>query len=703
MALAQSIGGAANAAVDTIKGFLGGARYDQPSRTKTTDDTAVLTELEDKYKKAKDDRRQYEREWQTSLAFLKAQQWLEWDRVRQTLYLPPAPPWRVRSTTNLIQPIFRTILGKISAQKTQAKVRAVNETPEAAEDARAQDQLLDYLWDRCDSEAAVLDALKWAIVAGTGIHHPCWDKSIGEELTNPDTVEGPPDEMGQPTQMPHPEAGQPVREPGPDGQPNPEGNVVHMGDIDHTAVSPFEFFPEPLAQRIEDMEYVFFVKVRPASYVNRKFGTELEDQAIPSDEYAMNTIESDQNQSSVAKGIPLFEYWQRPNASAPEGRYVVYVKDKILFNGPNPYPKEPIPFIAVREATVPGRFWGRSVIADLVPLQQTYNKIKSQMLETTNSISRPKWAVVKGALDPGKTISTAPAEVITYNPIAGAFEGGRPTKIAGGDIPAGMFNLLARIQSEFYEVAGIHDFSKGLSGLGGVRAGFALKMLLEEDSTRTGILKRNLDESIIKLEKAKLHLAKQFYIEPRTIAVVGKDSTAEVAEFYAERIPDDVDVHIIASGGLPESLAARQEYVLELIKTPVSPQSLLPDPRVALKLLGLGDVEGVYEDMNRDIRQAERENEKMMVGTAVEAHDYDNHVVHGQQHDGTRKGEQYEQVVATNPAIGQVFATHIAMHKLLIQQAMVAATPPPAPPSPPHTHPAPPGPPSVPQVGPPAI
>jgi len=120
------------------------------------------------------------------------------------------------------------------------------------------------------------------------------------------------------------------------------------------------------------------------------------------------------------------------------------------------------------------------------------------MMEIQNSTARPKWAVVKNALDVGKTITTAPAEVIVYNPVPGAFELGRPSKIAGGDIPVGMFQQLERFQAEFYEIAGIHDFSHGLSGLGGVRAGFALQMLLEEDATRTGILKRAFDESCIK-------------------------------------------------------------------------------------------------------------------------------------------------------------------------------------------------------------
>jgi hypothetical protein len=662
MALAQGIG-------NTIKGWMAGigedGNTDARDKAALRDDSKTTADLDIKYKKARDDRRQYESEWQTNLAFLKGYQWVKWSEQRQALFLPPSPPWRVRLTTNLIQPIYRTILGKITKEVSQNKVQPANETTEAEEDARAQDELLDYLRDKNNSINRSEEALKWAIITGTGLQYVCWDKSLGDELTNPDTQQVDDGQGGQ-IEQPHPQAGQPVHEPNADGEDDGTGNVVHMGEIDHITVSPFEFFPEPLAETTEDMEWCFYVKVRPSSYIKRKFGVDIEDETIAADDFLQFTSTGDQaRSSSQTKGVLVKAYTERPNTENPEGRYVVYSKSQVFYNGPNPYPKVPIPFFECKEGIVPGRFWGRSVVSDLVPVQQAFNKTRSQMMEIQNSTARPKWAVVKNALDVGKTITTAPAEVIVYNPVPGAFELGRPSKIAGGDIPVGMFQQLERFQAEFYEIAGIHDFSHGLSGLGGVRAGFALQMLLEEDATRTGILKRAFDESCIKTDRAKLRLAKQFYIEPRTVTIVGADSSAEVKQFYGDKIPDDVQVRIVAAGALPNSMAAKQQLIMELFS-----EKLIPDPHLALKLMGMGNVEGVYDDVNRDTRQAQRENELLRTGVQVQAHDYDNHLVHGQEHDNDRKGEQYEQLAAQNPAIAAVYDQHMAEHRALIQAAM---------------------------------
>lgn len=658
----------AGSTVDTIKGFLGGERYDQENRAAMSDDGQIISELEDLFKSAKEDRRKYEEEWQTNIAFLRGDQWLEWNKSRQTLYLPPAPPWRVRLVTNLVQPIYRTILGKITSQATGAKVVSANGTTESKQDARAQDELLDYLKTRCDSDAEYLEALKWAVVAGTGLHHPCWDKSLGDEVMEPDTImaEGVDQMTGAPTQVeqPNPNAGQPVREPGPDGQPDQQGNAVHMGDIDHIAVSPFEFYPEPLAKKTEDMEWAFFVKVRPSSYIQRKFGVKLEPEAITTDDYQLLPTEDTQPQTT--KGNVVKEFWRRPTSEHPKGQYVVYSGTAVLYQGDNPYPKEPMPFFEVRESIIPGRFWGRSVVSDLVPLQRNYNKTHSQAVEIRNSTAKPKWTVARNALRPGETITTAPAEVILYDPQPGSPDGGRPMKVEGGDIPDGFFKIMEHTQQEFYEVAGLHDFKRGLQGLAGGKTLGGLSLLIEQDDTRIGLLKKEYDASIVKAERAKLRLAKQFYIEPRTLTVVGPDFTAESREFYADRIPDDVEVRVIASGNLPTSAAARQDYILNLRK-----EGFFKDDRIPAKLLGLSDIEGIDEELNRDRRQVERENQQLKTGKPVQAHDYDNHMIHGEEHDAFRKGEEYENIALKNPAAVQAFVAHMEMHKQLV----VAATP----------------------------
>lgn len=666
-------------ALRIVPEFLSGVlSQDKPLPQKT--DGQVIEEIEDLYRRARDDRRSYERDWQIILAFLKGQQWLEWNRSTNALWLPPAPPWRVRHVVNLMQPVYRTLFGKLTSQPLRrGRVRPANDTPDARQDALAQDELLEHLWTQCGSEEESLEVGRWGLLLGTGIHYIPWDKSKGDALTQPATLVMPDPATGRQTEVPNPQSGQPLREPNPEtGEEDPEGNPLHLGDVDHISVSPFEFFPEPLVARIEDMEWVFYVKVRPASYVFRKFGVKLDEEQIPSDEYAVGNISGDDEpMAPPARGILCKAFFRRPTSEYPEGQYIVYASNQLLYRGPAPYPKDPLPFEVVRERMIPGRFWGRSVFADLVPLQRNYNKLLSQAIEIRNATARPKWHVFKNALDAGKTISTAPAEVIVTNVIAGVADGGRPTKIEGGTVPPSFFAEAEQVRAQFYEIAGVHDFGRGTKGIAGGNTFSGLNLMLEQDDTRIGTLRRDIDRGTLAVERMKLRRVKQFYIEPRTIAVVGADKTSEVKEFYAEKIPEDADVELIDSGNLPTSWAARQQYVMELMKTEVKPGSLLSDRRAALKLMGLADVEGIYDEYNRDVRQAQRENEKMTKGDengqilVPPAHDYDNHLVHGQEHDSYRKGEEYEQLVAANPAIAQAFEQHVAQHRAYVQQALM--------------------------------
>lgn len=667
----------------TIRDFLGQDSPDLMEKAKVAEDAATIAELDERYKRARDDRRQYEGEWLTNLAFVKGQQWTEWSKQRQTLYQKPSPPWRIRVTVNLTQPIVRTLLGKIGAQTTQGRVQANSDTPEANMDARAQDELLAHLRHVCKSEETDSEALKWMLIAGTGIHHLCWDKSIGDEVLEPDTImaESIDPMTGQPTQIeqPNPNAGQPLREqPAPvaEGEDPKPGAVVHMGEIDHMPVSPLQFFPEPMAKTIDDAEWCFHVSVRPSSYVMRKYGKKVEEERIAADDYLQITTDETAGQT---KGVVVKSYWERPNAENPEGRYVVFAGQEVLVSGPNPYPKFPLPFIVERDPLIPDSFWGRALVADLVPLQRSYNKLKSQASEIRESIARPKWHRFKNTMDAGVPITTAPAEVIEsiFQPTMP--DGGRPTKIVGGDVPISYQTEAAAIERQFFEIAGLHDFRQGTQGLAGGKTATGLQLLIEQDDTRVGVLKREHDKAVLASQTAMLKLAKQFYIEPRTVTVVGPDLAVEVNEFYSEKISDDPQVRLVASGNLPTSMAARAEYIKSLVTTQVMPGSILSDPRAIRKLLNLADVSGVKDTLETDIRQAERENELMKQGQVPAAHNYDNHVVHGQEHDDYRKGEEYEQIAAKNPAIEQAFTQHVEMHKQLIAEAMKGMTPPAAP------------------------
>ena len=538
---------------------------DLVGKASRADDASIIAKWDERYKKARDDRRQHEGTWLTNLAFVKGDQWMSWSKQRQTLYNKPSPPGRIRTTSNLMQPIVRTLLGKIGAQQTQGKVQANSETPEANMDARAQDELLEHLRHVCKSEETDGEALKWMLIAGTGIHHLCWDKSIGDEVLEPDTimVDSTDPMTGQPTQVeqPNPNAGQPVREPAAspaDGEDPKPGAVVHMGEVDHMPVSPLQFFPEPMAKTIDDMEWCLYVCVRPASYVLRKYGKKVEEDRISADEFLQATPGED---SGLAKGVVVKSGFERPNAENPEGSYIVFAGEEVLVNGPNPYPKFPLPFIVEKDPLVPDSFWGRSIVSDLVPLQRAYNRLKSQAAEIREQVARPKWHRFKNTMDPGVPITTASNEVIESTYMAGMPDGGKPSKIVGGDVPASFHVEAAAIERQFYEIAGLHDFRSGTQGAMGGKTASGLRMLLEQDDTRVGVLKREHDKAVLDSQAAMLKLAKQFYIEPRTVTVVGPDLAVEVKTFYSEKISDDPQVRLVASGNLPTSMVAHSTAV----------------------------------------------------------------------------------------------------------------------------------------------
>src|SRR5690606_25848127 len=284
---------------------------------------------------------------------------------------------------------------------------------------------------------------------------------------------------------------------------------------------------------------------------------------------------------------------------------------------------------------------------------RNYNKSRSQAVEIRNLAAKPKWLVPKGSID--RPITTAPAEQIEYIPIAGY----RPEPILGREVPTTYWRDLEQSRNEIYEVSGQHEVSRSIVP-SRVRSGIAIAYLQEQDDTRLVHTAQAYEEAIEELETYKLHLARQFYIEPRVARIIGENNVIEVIEFTRDDIPENADVMVIAGSSLPQSRVARQEFILELWR-----QRIIQDPRTILKLLEFGDVEGVYEDVNLDSGQAQRENELLKMGIWHQPEDFENHEIHILEHNRFRKTEAYDQLP---DEIKSLFAQHVAMHQQMMMQ-----------------------------------
>jgi hypothetical protein len=90
-------------------------------------------------------------------------------------------------------------------------------------------------------------------------------------------------------------------------------------------------------------------------------------------------------------------------------------------------------------------------------------------------------------------------------------------------------------------------------------------------------------------------------------------------------------------------------------------------PEKGLEMLEIGGIEKIYEEYNTDVRQAQRENQKMTMGMPVEANDFDNHAVHMEIHNKFRKGQQYESL---DDMTKELFQNHVMAHQQAMQTGL---------------------------------
>lgn len=624
-------------------------------------DAQLIKDLDALFERAKRDREPYERQWWVNMAFYLGEHHAVWNPVSKKLSRPRVPKWRVLMAVNLITGTIRTEYAKLIQQRPMAKAQPNSDDPDDENQARVMDDLLDYLWTADGSDKASKRALLWALITGTGLFEAYWDKTAGEPLMQPETTF----DVVSGTEVPNPAAGQPVTD--------ENGDTVHMGEIRVNECSPFEFYPDPFGLDMAQKNWCFNVKLRSPEYVHEQYGVEVKASEFKAEDHFDGQVATITGaEAQPREGVLVKRFYQRSTKKHPEGRYVVYVNDKVLYQGANPYPKAQLPYSSFVHIPVPGRFWGDSIITHLLDPQRNLNKSRAQTVELRNLMAKGKWTYARGALRPGQTITSAPGEMIPYDVVPNAPDGGRPKMEQGLAIPDSFWKDIEQAKEEINQVSGVNEVSRADTPAG-VTSGRAIAFLQEQDDTRLGPTSQGYEEAIADISRIKLALAKQFYDEPRTIRVVGSDSTVRVREFYKEDIPDDVDVKVQAGSSLPKSRVARQEFVLTL-----HDKGIVPDPKDVAKLLEFGEVEGLYEDLNRDIGQAERENERMKNaepspdGTFPPAVlDFHNHEVHIREHNKWRKGEEHERLA---PELQAAFAEHVEAHKLaLMQQAEIAA------------------------------
>jgi hypothetical protein len=596
------------------------------------------------------DRNRQERQWYLNLAFFYGNQHVQFRQVSANgpfdLWTPKANKWTVRLVVNQVRKIIRKNISRLTAQKPNAFI-----IPASSEDAdvfaaQAGEQIWDSLWRRLNFNKVLREAVFWQSVCGNGYIKTWWDK----EKVDPDNPETP-------------------------------------GDICIQSISPFYVFvPDLMATDIEDQPYVIHAQRKAMSWVKQVFNIDSQNTNLDSvDDQLRSAQQVDRNNNKKEETLVL-ELWVKPGylPELPNGGMFTVANEKVV-QGFDKWPFETLryPFAKLDDSPT-GKFYTSSIIEDLIPLQRELNRSRSQLIESKNRMSKPQLVAEKGAVD-AKRITTEPGQLIEYN-----LGHQPPQPLPLQNLPSYVTEEINRLYDDMADLSGQHEVSNG-STPPGVTAATAISFLQEQDESLIASSYSSIEEAVEKIASLDLLFVKTYWDEARTVKVVGLEGTFDVQTFKNSDLRGNTDLRVESGSALPQSRAAKQAFIMDLMKMGFIP------PDEGLEILEVGGLQSVYERVQVDKRQAQRENLKLRVITEqdqqanieqwqqtnpeltkdsnsglnleppllVPVHTYDNHEVHIVIHNNYRKSQNFE---ATSPFTKALFEEHVKQH----QEALTA-------------------------------
>jgi hypothetical protein len=329
--------------------------------------------------------------------------------------------------------------------------------------------------------------------------------------------------------------------------------------------------------------------------------------------------------------VAVKEIWIRPGAvkEYPEGGFLVIAGEKLVYKyhysakqqmedmpvqedpaqaamnilkpptQPTNYPYEHREFPFHKQDAIPtGAFYGESVIVDLIPLQKERNKTRSQMIESKNRTSNPKLAYFKGSIDPGK-VTGQPGQMI---PVLPGYE--MPKYIEGAQAPVSQSQEIEMLDRDMDDISNQFEVTRG-STPPGVEAASAIAYLQEENDSVLHYNVESIASAIRGVGRQCLMLAQQYWDDTKIVQIVSKNNAQDAMIFKISDVKGNTDLRIESESIAPQSRAARQAFLTGLIKDGIIP------PEKGLRYLQMNETSRLYEEMQVDSRQAQRENYSM--------------------------------------------------------------------------------------------
>lgn len=325
--------------------------------------------------------------------------------------------------------------------------------------------------------------------------------------------------------------------------------------------------------------------------------------------------------------IPVYYFFHHKTAAVPEGRFTKFIDDTIILSdGDLAYREVPLFRMATRQMW--GSPFGYSRAFDLLPLQETIDRLSSAIITNQLTFATQNIAIAKGASLSWENLFGG-LNVIEWDPtIAGA--AGKPEALQLTSSPPEVFNFIKQTISDMGTIAGINEVVRGNPDLTlkGQVSGEALAMMTANSIQFNSDIQKAYVRLAEQVGTATIHNLQDHAFpelgEGQTMKREGMSLSANNKYFnqsFTKKDIDKVDKIIVRYGNpLAQTTSGRMAIADSLIQ-----KGMIRNPQEYFEVLETGDLEPMLESEEAQMHLIKEQKELLRKGQNVVASKYDNH------------------------------------------------------------------------------
>lgn len=614
----------------------------------------IIRKVHEELEKRRGERSALERQWTLNANFLVGNQYCG---VRpytgEIEQLEPVYDWLNRETFNNIAPLVQTRIANLKKINYMMKVcPATNELDDYAK-AEVSTSLLQHVQKATDFESKKDTMIYWNELCGNCFWLSWWDKDKGDKYA----VETELDICD-------------------DGSVRKSERAYYEGDLDYGLITPYEVFPESVfKQGVENQRSIILEQVKSVEDIYDLYGVEVEGSSIETFELTPvtsggglgyeNTVIS-LGHRTAENAQKVITYFERPSKHRPNGLMAIIVGDEqLVYYGDMPYTK--IPLIQSVCHEMPGQFFGKSVIEDLIPLQRTYNGCINSIHEYIRRLSLGNLLTEEGSIDieEYEEHGLEPGAFLVYktgtNP---------PIPVQNGSLPTEIMTERYNLRNDMEYVAGVSQLMVTGNAPQTNMSGTAIANLAEIDNTRLSLTGDHIRSSVRKLAVLWLEIYKRYAKTYRVVQCVGSNNIGKALVWSADDI-NSYDVEYTTENELLISEEMQKQRFFEAYNLGLFTDS---DGRIpervkimALEYMKVGNYSAIMNINSLQMQAAQRENAFFENGIIPKVSEYDEHEIHIEEHLRYILQMDFQLIKHNKPEYAAALEQHLAEHKQILE------------------------------------